>query len=117
VRREVIQTNVVAPPSSAPASSLAQVFTDDADHSFVQQRLALLYGVLGAVLLAMFVVGFVLTLVFFPEKLWELHTNFSKLAHLVAVVLLLAGARICRGPTRPRWFLSAFDVIASSRWP
>ena len=78
MRREVIQTNVMAPPSvPSSASGIAQVFTDETDHAFVQKRLALLYGVLGAVVLGMFVVGFVLTFAFFPEKLWELVSDLD----------------------------------------
>lgn len=104
----------MAPPSTGPSSApaAAHVFTDEADHTFVQKRLALLYGVLGTVLLGMFVVGLVLAFVFFPERAWELHTNLSKLSHVLAGVGMLGGAAICRGRTRARWFLSAFDVIA-----
>jgi hypothetical protein len=115
VRREVIQTNVLAAPSSGPSTPAAHVFTDEADHAIVQQRLGLLYGVLGAVLLGMFFVGVALTLVFFPEKFLELHTNLSKLAHVFAVLVMLGGALVCRGRTRPRWLLSTFDVVAMAK--
>jgi eukaryotic-like serine/threonine-protein kinase len=117
-QREVLQTNVLARPSTTPSSgpsSIAQVFTDEDDHAFVQQRLALLYGVMGTLLLVMFLVGLVLAFTFFPERAWELHTNVSKLAHLVACAVMLAGAVICRGRTRPRWFLSVFDVVAMAK--
>jgi eukaryotic-like serine/threonine-protein kinase len=113
VPREVIQTNVMAPSSGRAGS--AHVFTDQDDHAFVQERLALLYGVLGTVLLGMFVVGLVLAFVFFPERAWELHTNLSKLSHLLAGLGMLGGAAICRGRTRPRWFLSTFDVVAMAK--
>src|SRR6188508_2458776 len=106
----------MAPPSvPSSGSAIAQVFTDETDHAFVQKRLALLYGVLGAVLLGMFFVGLALTLAFFPEKFLELHTNFSKLAHVVAVVVMLGGALVCRGRTRPRWLLSTFDLVAMAK--
>src|SRR5687768_1717801 len=106
----------MVPPSSASGpSSLAQVFTDEDDHAFVQKRLALLYGVMGAALTGMFLVGVVLTLAFFPEKFLELHTNLSKVAHVFAIAVVVGGALLCRGRTRPRWFLSMFDLVAMAK--
>jgi serine/threonine-protein kinase len=112
--REVLKTNIVAAPSTKETPA-AQVFTDEDDHAFVQARLALLYGVIGVLLIVMFLIGVVMVLAFFPERFWEIHSGISKLSNLAAAGIMLAGAAICRGPTRPRWFLSAFDVLAMAK--
>jgi serine/threonine-protein kinase len=109
--REVVQTNVLPrPPSSAAAA--AHVFTDEADHAFIQQRLGLLYGVFGLILAGFYVAGVLLMVVFHPNLFWVVHLAPAKLLHLVATTGVLSGAAFCRGKTRPRWALSVIDFGA-----
>ncbi|MDF2693718.1 MAG: serine/threonine kinase [Labilithrix sp.] len=111
---EILKTQV--PSTGTSSTELARVFTDDADHAIVQQRLGLLYGVLGAAILLFWVAGVVTALVTVPDRFWWVHLSFAKILHLVAGLGLITIAIICRR-TRllPRWLLSVFDVGGTAK--
>jgi eukaryotic-like serine/threonine-protein kinase len=111
---EILKTRV--PTTGNSSAELARVFTDDADHGIVQQRLGLLYGVLGAAILAFWVAGIVTSLATVPERFWAIHLSFAKILHLTAGIALIVVWLVCRRvQLLPRWLLSTFDVAGTAK--
>lgn len=102
-------------PSGTASTELARVFTDDADHEIVQHRLALLYGVLGAFTLGLFVAGIVIVALAFPERFWEIHVSRAKFLNLLFGLGFVGVWLAFRGPLRPRWLVSLLDVVGSAK--
>ena len=102
--------------SSGPAApELARVFTDEADHEVVQHRLALLYGVLGAFSLGLFLAGSVVVALALPERFWGLHMTRPRLISLVFCLGFVGVWLVFRGPLRPRWLVSLVDLVGSAK--
>ena len=96
---------------TSPSSGGAQVFTDTADHAFIQQRLGITYGIFCAIVFGFLVISITMTGLLLPARFVELNLSPMRLTHVVSVVLLGASAWFCKGPLRPRWMLSAFDLF------
>lgn len=109
---ETLKTNLLAMPPSSGAGA-AHVFTDEEDHALVQRRLGLVYGIMGALVVAIYFVGVILIAFAFPQRFWEIHLGASKLLHLITSTGLLGVWWLCRGPLRPRWLLSTIDLVGA----
>jgi eukaryotic-like serine/threonine-protein kinase len=101
-----------APSDRSSSNELARVFTDEDDHSLVQNRLGMLYGVLGTISLTFYVIGIITMAIGLPKQFWTIHLSPAKVAHAVTGPTLLAVWLFCRrARLLPRWLLSSFDLV------
>jgi eukaryotic-like serine/threonine-protein kinase len=115
-RREILKTRVESAPAGTSSTELARVFTDEADHSFVQQRVGLLYGVLGIAVSGLYLVGVCIVLIGLPGMFWKVHLSPPKLIHLFVGPVLLAVAWLCRRPRLiSRTLLSVCDLVGLTK--
>jgi eukaryotic-like serine/threonine-protein kinase len=101
-----------APPTARtrPTSDVA-LFTDDADHALVQDRVGLVYGFVGAASLAFYVVGVVFFYFARPDQLWRVHTSPVKVGHLLVALAFLGAFSLRRTAVRvSRAGLAAIDL-------
>jgi serine/threonine-protein kinase len=96
---------------TGPSSGGAQVFTDTADHEFIQRRLALTYGIFCAIVGGFLVLSIVMTGILVPHRFWELNLSLMRVLHVTSVVMLGAAVWFCRGKLRSRSLLAAFDLF------
>lgn len=68
---------------------------------------------MGALVLGFWIVGAVVIAIALPRLFWEIHLSAWKVLHLVTGIGLLVVWRLCLGPLRARWVLSAFDVVGA----
>jgi hypothetical protein len=115
--REILRTRAFASTTGQSSTALARVFTDNADHAIIQERLGLLYGILGTAIFAFWLAGFITALVAVDRDLfWAVHLSGPKIVHLVTGPALIAVWLVCRrARLLPRWVLSTFDVVGTAK--
>src|SRR5437762_10455207 len=107
--RAVLETHAGDAQPSTGARA-ARVFTDTEDHDLVQRRLALVAGVISIILGAFWLLGIALSLVFIPDRFWDVQLSASKMAHIALVGATIGLHFSCRGRPRSRAVLSAVDL-------
>jgi len=111
-RRGLPATDFVRAPE-LEASPVARVFTDTEDHTLVQRRLGLVYGLFALILGGFFTLALVVSGIVLPARFWETNVSVMRLGHLIAVAGLAAAWALCLGKPRPAWLLAAIDLVGS----
>lgn len=94
-------------------SGLEASGVDEMARGFLQRRLAIVFGMFGALVLTFWVVGAVAVGVRAPNAFWAIHASRSKVLEVVAGAFLGALFLLCRGPTRSRAVLAIADVAGA----
>ncbi|MBN9166688.1 MAG: hypothetical protein BGO98_44295 [Myxococcales bacterium 68-20] len=98
--------------ASVPDTSIDPVSSavEDEELALIQNRLGIVYGVLGAILLALWALAATLAVATTPDHGLRRLSSFGRIGHLVMALALLAGYVVCRSGRRSRAMLSVLDL-------
>ena len=91
----------------------ARVFTDTEDHQIVQQRLGVVYGIVGAVVMVFWAAMLVLSAVYMRPHFAEIQISPAKLIHVITGSALLGAWAWMRKKLLARSILSTIDLAAA----